>query len=98
SKSNFSIAPERMYGRISRIMTLRLGVLSVTAVLIAALAFGLQRNTNTPQKTSPFNEKRAAVDLQTIVGFGPRPAGSEAIDRAREHIVTALEKGGLQAR
>jgi glutaminyl-peptide cyclotransferase len=79
-------------------MTVRQGVLAVTAVMIAALAFGLQRNTNNPQKTSPFNEQRAAVDLQTIVGFGPRPAGSDAIARTRNYIVSELEKAGLKAR
>jgi Zn-dependent M28 family amino/carboxypeptidase len=34
--------------------------------------------------------------LQTIVGFGPRPAGSDAIAKTRNYIVTELEKAGLK--
>ena len=39
---------------------------------------------------------RAGRDLQTIVGFGPRPAGSEAIAKTRAYIVAELEKAGLK--
>jgi len=36
------------------------------------------------------------MDLQTIVGFGPRPAGSDAIVKTRNYIVSELEKAGLK--
>src|SRR6185503_17430057 len=60
-------------------------------------AFGIQRNSPTPSKNSPFSEQRAGVDLQTLVGFGPRPAGSDAIVKARNYIVAELKKAGLKA-
>jgi glutaminyl-peptide cyclotransferase len=71
--------------------------LAISLVLIAALAFGLQRNPPTVQRTSPFSEQRAGTDLQTIVGFGPRPAGSDAIAKTRSYIISELEKAGLKA-
>jgi peptidase M28-like protein len=77
-----------------RKVLLTLALVSIL-VSIAALALGIQRNTSTP-KTSPFSEPRAAADLQTIVGFGPRPAGSDAIVKTRNYIVTELTKAGLK--
>src|SRR5262245_11424994 len=85
-----------MYGRISRIMTMRRSLLMLAVVLVAALAYGLQRNTSVAQKNSPFSEQRVATDLQTIVGFGPRPAGSDALAKTRNYIVAELEKAGLK--
>jgi hypothetical protein len=65
-------------------------------LLAAVLAFAVQRNGGAGARTGPFNEKRAAQDLQTIVGFGPRPAGSAAIASTRAYIVAELEKAGLK--
>jgi glutaminyl-peptide cyclotransferase len=48
-------------------------------------------------RTSPFNGERAFADLKTIVGFGPRPAGSEALAKTRAYIVAELQKVGLKA-
>jgi Zn-dependent M28 family amino/carboxypeptidase len=62
---------------------------------IAALAYGLQRS-STASANSPFSEQRAGADLQTIVGFGPRPAGSDALAKTRNYIVSELEKAGLK--
>jgi len=55
-------------------------ILAAVAVLIFQFA---QRNSNRveAQKDSPFNEQRAARDLQTIVGFGPRPAEAKPLQR-----------------
>src|SRR5262245_31295499 len=77
-------------------MIKRISLLVMTAVLLAALAFGLQRNGNVNRRESPFSEQRAGQDLQTIVGFGPRPAGSEALAKTRNYIVAELEKAGLK--
>jgi Zn-dependent M28 family amino/carboxypeptidase len=63
---------------------------------LSALAYGLQRTTSKSASNSPFNEQRAGADLQTIVGFGPRPAGSDAIVKTRNYIVSELEKAGLK--
>jgi len=41
--------------------------------------------------------REPGADLQTIVGVGPRPAGSDAIVKTRNYIVGELEKAGLKA-
>src|SRR5690349_11418613 len=69
----------------------------VTAVLAAVVLYGYgQRGVATPLKTSPFNEQRAAADLKTLVDFGPRPAGSAAIEKTRAYIIAELQKAGLK--
>jgi len=50
-----------------------------------------------PAEASPFNADRAYADLRMMVGFGPRPAGSEALSRTRAYIVSELQKAGLKA-
>jgi glutaminyl-peptide cyclotransferase len=65
-------------------------------VLAAAMLYAVQRNAPPVAKDSPFSEQRADADLRTLVGFGPRPAGSEAIAKARSYIVAELEKAGLK--
>jgi Zn-dependent M28 family amino/carboxypeptidase len=72
-----------------------LALAATAALVLTAFAFGFQRDA-APQKNSPFNEERVNRDLQTIVGFGPRPAASEAIARTRAYIAAELEKAGLK--
>ena len=69
-------------------------ILALTGFLVAAVVYGVQRG-GVPTRNSPFSEQRAADDLRTLVGLGPRPAASEAIAKARSYIVTELEKAGL---
>src|SRR5580765_5196254 len=72
-------------------------ILVLVIAILAAVIYGYgQRGVAVPPKTSPFNEQRAAADLKTLVDFGPRPAGSEAIERARTYIVAELQKAGLK--
>ncbi len=74
----------------------------VVAALVLALAgaYGIQSGSAgkaaqpTPKET-PFDGDRAFEDLKTIVGFGPRPSGSEAIGRTRAYIIDELKKAGL---
>lgn len=75
-------------------MTKHGSILAIVLALVAAFSFGLQR-APTP-KNSPFSEARAGADLQKLIAFGPRPAGSEAIAKARSYIVAELEKAGLK--
>src|SRR5262245_66669000 len=75
-------------------------------VLLMALAYGVfaWRGTEAPAQTtraatantSPFNADRAFADLKTMVAFGPRPAGSEALAKTRAYIVQELQKAGLK--
>ena len=74
---------------------------------MGAIAYGVQSSRGTPApspaaaqtavRTSPFNADRAFADLRTMVGFGPRPAGSEALAKTRAYIVAELQKAGLKA-
>jgi Zn-dependent M28 family amino/carboxypeptidase len=66
------------------------------AVLAAVMVYGFQRGPGVAPRNSPFNEQRAAADLKKLVDFGPRPAGSEAIAKARSYIVGELEKAGVK--
>src|SRR5438093_2251641 len=69
---------------------------SVALLLLVVAVSGFQRTPPSAPKSSPFSEQRADTDLRTIVGFGPRPAGSEAITKARNYIVSELTKAGLK--
>ncbi|HEV8641605.1 MAG TPA: M28 family peptidase [Methylomirabilota bacterium] len=66
----------------------RLG--SLVAVVLG-LAFGAEA-------ASSIDAGRAWRDLERIVGFGPRPSGSAALDRTREYIVGELRKVGVRVR
>ena len=43
-----------------------------------------------------FNGQLAFADASKFVGFGPRPSGSEALDRERAGIATRLDAAGWQ--
>lgn len=45
-----------------------------------------------------FDGARAWKDLTAQVAFGPRPAGSPALERTRRYILEQLEAAGIQAR
>lgn len=47
---------------------------------------------------SPFDAGRAWRDLERIVGFGPRPSGSAALERTRGYVVEELKKVGIPTR
>lgn len=45
-----------------------------------------------------FDGVRAMEHLEVVVGFGPRPAGSEALERTRGYIADQVESHGLELR
>lgn len=47
---------------------------------------------------STFDGQAAFAHVERLVGFGPRPAGSEALARARRYLVTELKKAGARVR
>jgi len=67
-------------------------------LVVVVIAYGVQRSPagKSSAQTSPFDGDRAYEDLKKIVGFGPRPAGSEALAKTRAYIVAELEKAGLK--
>ncbi|HEY7055836.1 MAG TPA: M28 family peptidase [Vicinamibacterales bacterium] len=60
---------------------------------IAAVGASVCAQSGTPT----FDGNRAYDDLKQIVGFGPRPAGSRALDRTRDYIRKQLEAAGLKS-
>jgi glutaminyl-peptide cyclotransferase len=67
-------------------MMIRLVVaLCVTLIAVASAAPG-------------FDGRAAMRHVERMVGFGPRPAGSQALARARDYIVAELRRAGLEVR
>lgn len=63
--------------------------------LVLAAALLLPR----PGAAAPaFDGQAAFSDVERLVGFGPRPAGSEALAKARGYIVKELKKTGARIR
>src|ERR1051325_624809 len=58
-------------------------LLIVVAILAAMFLYG-------------YAVQRPAADLKTLVDFGPRPAGSPAIEKTRAYIIAELQKAGLK--
>jgi len=71
-------------------------IVAFVLVVFAVVIYGFQRTPSPAPKSSPFSEQGADADLRTIVGFGPRPAGSEALAKTRNYIVAELSKAGLK--
>ncbi|MFN7982135.1 MAG: M28 family peptidase [Vicinamibacterales bacterium] len=64
------------------------------SVFLAALLF-LQAPTVAPAK---FDSSRAWSDLRQVVAFGPRPAGSPAIEQTRQYIKSQLAAAKVAVR
>lgn len=47
-------------------------------------------------KTTPFEAERAFAHVKAQVEFGPRPAGSAAIEKTREYLLKELKSYGLK--
>src|SRR5262245_2049343 len=77
----------------------RWALLTMAIGLIVVVAYGVQRSPagKSSAQTTPFDGDRAFEDLKKIVGFGPRPAGSDALAKTRAYIVAELQKVGLKA-
>lgn len=65
---------------------------TVVAALIAVAACAAQTQ---PPAAPAFDGERAFADLTRLVEIGPRPAGSPALDRARDYIRKELKAAGL---
>ncbi len=67
-----------------------LGAFSVGILCFLALG-------NTGASTG-FDGARALADLEKLVGFGPRPSGSEAHRRTQEYLLSELEATGFEVK
>src|SRR5262245_17335505 len=56
---------------------------------------GSDGNSDNPPKTSAFDGERAFNHVKAQVAFGPRPAGSAAVEKTREYLVKELKSYGL---
>jgi Zn-dependent M28 family amino/carboxypeptidase len=51
-----------------------------------------------PAVEARFDSSRAWKDLEAQVAFGPRPAGSAALQKTRDYILAELKKAGVETR
>lgn len=52
-------------------------------------------NSSKSEKTTAFDGDRAFNHVKAQVGFGPRPAGSAAVEKTREYLLRELKSSGL---
>ena len=73
-----------------------LGPLGSPTFAIVLVSYVQSRsNTAGVTPTGPFDGERVFADLNTLVSFGPRPSGSEALRRTREFIIAELRAAGV---
>src|SRR2546429_3178764 len=67
------------------------------ARLVPFLLFAiLLAKTETPKIWEEFSGEKAFGHVQRLVDFGPRPAGSTAIEKSRDYIEDQLRRSGWQ--
>jgi glutaminyl-peptide cyclotransferase len=85
--------------RLNAPIRCRLVALALLALLPLVICIGalIQSRPNTAgvPLIGPFDGKLAFAHLKRLVAFGPRPSGSEALERAREFIIGELRAAGL---
>jgi len=69
---------------------MRLPPLFALAILLLAFASTSGCGGKKPAKRYNFSGERAMRHVEAVVGFGPRPAGSEALERTRQYLETEL--------
>lgn len=73
-----------------------LGALASLAFAIMVVAYIQCRpNTASVVVTGPFDGERAFADLKRIVSFGPRPAGSAALECTRQFNIGEFRAAGV---
>jgi len=82
-----------------------MGVLAFGLLLLVAVGLNKalkpnerERVSRAPAYTTPFDANRAFRDLEQIVGFGPRPPGSEAQAKLRAYVKREVAQAGLRVR
>jgi glutaminyl-peptide cyclotransferase len=84
---------------VPRVSLRRESIVSSAVVLLAVLlvACGDGGTGSAPNDRSDgFDEARAFADVETMVGFGPRPAGSPANARQARFLADELEQAGVE--
>ena len=70
-------------------------VRTVSAVVLLAAACLSRPEAQSPKPAAGFDSSRAYEHLRQVVSFGPRPAGSEALERTRQYITEQLKSIGI---
>jgi hypothetical protein len=65
----------------------------VFAVIVCA---GASRAAEAPKVWEEFSGEKAFAEVQRLVDFGPRPAGSKALEKSRDYIEDQLRRSGWQ--
>ena len=63
---------------------------------VAFVLATLGAQANSPNIWEEFSGEKAFAHVQRLVGFGPRPAGSKAIEKSRDYIEDQLRRSGWQ--
>ena len=67
------------------------------ARLVSFLLFAtLVAKAETPKVWEEFSGEKAFAQVQRLVDFGPRPAGSKAVEKSRDYIEDQLRRSGWQ--
>jgi len=82
----------RLNGTVGAILA---AVLLPATVLSGEGAAAKERGKNATASAPAFDGARAFADLKRLVSFGPRPAGSEALERARRWMEGELARSGV---
>jgi len=69
--------------------------LNIIALALLALLAGCGGEPNAEIKWAAFDGQRAYAHVQRLVGYGPRPSGSDALIRSATYISTQLQEAGL---
>ena len=72
----------------------------ITRLLLVALVVTVSANASRaaegPKIWEEFSGEKAFAHVQRLVDFGPRPAGSKAIEKSRDYIEDQLRRAGWQ--
>jgi Zn-dependent M28 family amino/carboxypeptidase len=71
------------------------GFRTVAAAVLLAAACLSRPDAQSPKSGAAFDSSRAYEHLRQVVSFGPRPAGSDALERTRQYITEQLKSIGV---
>src|SRR5437667_10590737 len=77
-------------------MNNRIAIAFAAAVLAFFFATSVTKS-GSPKIWEEFSGEKAFAHIQRLVDFGPRPAGSTAIEKSRDYIEDQLRRFGWQA-
>jgi hypothetical protein len=83
-------ATQRRHKRAHALLLIAIALLACAARAQSASKPARAGSTPTPRSGVAFDGERALTHVRKLVEFGPRPAGSDALKRARAYLVSVL--------